>query len=373
VQTICTPCSEIALIGLADPSKPLDHGLLDAAGGFAWWYVDLVDAHGNGCVIIVSFGLPFLPGREGASRSGRRSLPRQRPSVNVAVYRGGRRALYLLHEVDADDAVWPAGGETARVGASRLSSGTVDGVRRCLAELDLPLPGRGGRLTGRVEVSGPEVRVDATPTGDPRHQWTPLCTATVGHADLEVDGRPFLRVRGRGYHDRNGSTLPLAALGIRHWLWGRAPVGGAERIWYLLWPEHGEPVAWGLEVGSDGAAVVREHLEVRRQGLRLGWFGLPWHRRLTLRLDGQPWLDVEHARLVDDGFFYQRWQARVRGPGGEQGLGFAEAVRPGRVDRWWNRWLVRMAVHHASRPNSPFLPLFSGARRRPAAEVEGPA
>lgn len=361
------PVSEVALIGLADASVPLDHALLEARGGFAWWYVDLVDDRGNGCVIIASFGLPFLPGRESSARRGRPETPAQRPSLNVAVYREGRRALYSLYELEPDGAAWEPGTEAARFGGSTLTSDRVDGKRRLTIELDMPLPGGVDRLTGTVHVVGPEVKIEGEPAGDARHQWTPLCTATTGHAEFLVGGRPFLRVRGRAYHDRNGSTEPLDGLGIRHWLWGRAAVGDHERIWYLLWPHRGEPVAWGLEVAPDGRATARERLQVQRSAWRLGWFGLAYPRRLALSSNGRPWLDVEHERLVDDGFFYQRWLATTRGPEGQRGRGVAEAVRPGRVDRTWNRFLVSMAVHRAAGHNSLFLPLFSGVRGRPTA------
>ena len=311
-------------------------------------------------MIIASFGLPFLPGRESSARKGRPELPSARPSLNVAVYKEGRRALYLLQEIEPSQVTWAAGTETTKMGASSFSSVLEQGQRRCMIDLDMPLPGREQRLTGTVRMGGPQVRVANPPAGDPRHQWTPLCTATSGQAELEVDGRPFLSLRGRGYHDRNGSTEPLDALGIRHWLWGRAPSGDGERIWYLLWPTRGEPIAWGLEVGRDGAAVVREDLQVVLAGPRLGWFGMPWHQRIELRRQGEPWLHVEHDQLVDDGFFYQRWLALTRSPDGSVGRGVAEAVRPRRVDQGWNRWLVRMAVHRPGGRNSPFLPLFAG-------------
>ena len=178
------------------------------------------------------------------------------------------------------------------------------------------------------------------------------------------------RRRGRDGNDNalHGTVIaePLHALGIRHWLWGRAPVGNGERIWYLLWPERGEPVAYGLEVDPSGAVRLLDGLEVRRSGARLGIFGMPWARRVALSHEGRPWLHIDHVDLVDNGFFYQRWLPRVTAPDGSVSRGVAEAVRPGRVDRAWNRWLVRMAVHQTHRPNSPFLPLFAGVRGRPA-------
>lgn len=358
------------MIGLADPRGPLDRTLLDAPGGFAWWYMDAVDEQANGCVLIWSFGLPFLPGRESSARSGRPRLPRLDPSLNVAVYRGGKTALYLLQRHDEQGAVWEPGTERMRIGRSVLESRLIGERRQAVAELDVDLPG-GSTLTGTVRIEGPVCQVPDGIPGDERHQWTPLCTASTARLDLQVDGRPFLQTCGRGYHDRNGSTERLGALGIRDWLWGRSPCGDGERIWYLLWPEEGEPHAWGLEIDASGRVTLREQLGVERLDRRLATFGMPWYRRLRLTLDGRPWLDVEHDTLVDDGFFYLRWLTRTRGPEGQVGRGVAEGIRPGRVDRGWNRWLVDMAVHKTASRNSPFLRLFAGVRGR-APELPAP-
>jgi len=279
--------------------------------------------------------------------------------------------LYLLQEVAPNAAAWPADGGTVRIGRSKLHTRLSGGERVVDMALDCDLP-RGQRLVGTVSLRGPGIRLDGPAGTDPHHQWSPLCTAAVGRADLAVDGRPILQVEGRAYHDRNGSTAPLGALGIAHWIWGRAPSAGGERIWYLLWPERGEPEAWGLQVAPDGRAEVIADLRVTLRGARRGIFGMPWWREVALDRDGRPWLRVEHASTVDLGFFYGRWIVRATDPTGHVGVGVGEAVRPSRVDRWWNRWLVGMAIHRVHGPNSPFLPLFAGVRR-PLPELEASA
>ncbi|TVQ94461.1 MAG: hypothetical protein EA397_01980 [Deltaproteobacteria bacterium] len=350
------------MMSITDPNSDFSEDLLDAHGGFLWWYVDLVDDDGNGCVLIWSFGLPFLPGRESAAVSGRGRTPRERPSLNIAIYRNFRPELYVLQEVDPADARWDRVAGRVHIGASSMQTILSQGQRQLSMRVDCTMPG-GQSLTGAVDLSGPGCRLTRSLGEDPNHAWSPLCTAAEGRAQFFVEGRPFLSVKGRAYHDRNGSTRPLRGLGIRHWIWGRSPMGDEERIWYLLWPHRGPAEAWGFEVASDGELRPVEHLEVERSGPRLGIFGMPWHRRITLTQAGRCWLRVEHAHTVDLGFFYGRWIARTVGPDGQRGTGIAEAVRPGRVDRAWNRWLVRMAVHRAHAPNSPFLPLFAGVRR----------
>jgi len=293
----------------------------------------------------------------------------------VALYERGQTRLYLLQELDPSACDWAVDASRVQLGDSRLETRIEGGRRTCAMHVDVPLPGRSRRLTGTVHLVGAPVRPPAGLAGDPRHQWTPLTTAAAGRADFRVDGQPFLTLRGRAYHDRNGSTAPLDGLGIRHWVWGRAPAGEGERVWYLLWPHQGPPVAWGLDIAPDGVVQVHASLGVRRSGPRVAGFGMPWWRRLDLTLDGAPWLQVDHRRLVDSGFFYLRWLTTARTPDGAASTGVSEAVRPGRVDRAWNRPLVRMAVHHRDGPNSPFLPLFAGVRHpwgRPAIE-EAPA
>ena len=62
-------------------------GVLDTPG-FAWWYLDVVDAEGTGLVLIWSFGLPFLP--DPVARAGDRldlPSPRDPKGVHAAAIR----------------------------------------------------------------------------------------------------------------------------------------------------------------------------------------------------------------------------------------------------------------------------------------------
>ena len=87
------------MIDLSPVDRAPDRTVLRSAGGFTWFYVDLVDDRGNGATVIWSWGLPFLPGYASAARAGRPQLPIERPSVNVVVYQGGRERFYLLSEL----------------------------------------------------------------------------------------------------------------------------------------------------------------------------------------------------------------------------------------------------------------------------------
>lgn len=353
------------MIGLADPSKPLDRSLLEAPGGFAWWYFDLVDGDGNGLVAIWSFGLPFLPGREAAWRAGEPIEPSKQPSLNLAVYRNWTTELYTLSCFEPEDAVWQPGTEFVRLGRSTLDTRTVAGRRQVDMQLDVDVAG-GRTLRGTLSVEGPAVRPAGRAAPDASHQWVPLLVGVEAEARLEVDGRSLAPIRGRLYHDRNGSDRALSDLGIRDWLWGRHAFEDAERIHYLLWPDDpaAPPVAWGFEVDPRGRLTDVGPLDVTRVSPRIGRFGMPWHREVELGTAAGPWLTVRQQAVVDDGFFYLRFLSQAATPDGRQAPGVGEAILPARVDAGWSRPLVRMAVQPppGQRP-SPFLPLFAGLRR----------
>lgn len=350
------------MLSLANPRTLLDRSLLEAPGGFAWWYLDLVDEHGNGLVVIWSFGLPFLPGYAAADRLGQPQRPRERPSLNVSVYRDGQPDFYLLQEYPEDAVQWEEGSARCRFGRSQLVSWEEDGQRRVRLDLDAPLPD-GSRLQGIVRAQGPLLSHRGDPAVDPRHQWTPLLTAATGTARLQLDGEPFCALDGRVYHDRNGSTHALHRLGIDHWIWGRVPAHAGERIYYLLWPQGGgEPQCWGLTVGEDGEVAGPFALSVRLGATRRSWYAFRWWQDLELLRDGVPWLSVSHWRVVDDGPFYMRYLTRAAVPGQDPRTGVGEAVRPDRVDLDWQRLFVRSAVHRIQGPNTFMVNFFIGAR-----------
>lgn len=354
------------MIEIGGPEDGVPRALLERAGAFAWWYADLVDERGDGLVLIWSWGLPFLPGYAGAARRGAPQRPVDRPSVNVVLYRAGRPAFYLLQEHPADGA-FPHPGDLSleqRIGRCRFVRETRAGRLSLVATLDCAVPGTDARLTGTVRVEG--AARGGRSTGDATcapHVWTPLTGPAIGEADLAFGGEPLARLRGRAYHDRNHGTVPLHDLGIERWIWGRVPLADRERIYYLLWPEGGgAPLALGMDVDAEGC-VTRVEPEVETMDERRGPAGLRRPGGLALRVDGRPWLSVVHRRVADEGPFYLRLLTEAATGEGERALGWGELCRPDRVDLGLHRPFVRMRVHQAVGPNSPWLPLFTGPRR----------
>lgn len=355
------------MIEVGAPQDGVAPELLRAPGGFAWWYVDVVTPSGDGVVLIWSYGLPFLPGYAAAARRGAPQLPEDRPSVNLVVYRGGAPTFYLLQEHPAGSA--PVRGDFTReqqIAGCRFTRRTGAGRLVLEAVLDCAVPGMRERLTGTIRVEGvARAADDAGAPVDAPHVWTPLTGPATGEATLDLGGRPLLRLQGRAYHDRNAGGVPLHALGIDRWMWGRVPLAERERIYYLLWPQGASPgaapLALGIEIGASGA-TRRVPLSVALRPSRRALAGLRWPESVALHDGGQPWMEVRHRAVADDGPFYLRLLSDAVAANGERATGWSEIVHPDRVDGDAFRPLVRMKVHRADGPNSPWLPLFTGPR-----------
>lgn len=345
-------------ISLCDPRLPLDPSLREAAGGFAWWYVDHVDAAGDGLVLIWSFGLPFLPGYLNASRRQTPERPGARPSLNLVLYEKGRPSFYLLQEYPEQSASWRP--SEWRLADSHIKLREDLNGRTLDVHLDCPLPRSPGRLQGNLRVAGPTAHFsDAVAQGvQPEHQWSPVMGPAHLEAELCIDGVAHKR-SGRAYHDRNAGTAPLDQLGIRAWTWGRWVGPSGTRIYYVLWPEdETESVtAWGVHIAPDGMATLHPSLEVSMSEARRARYGMKHSAEMQLKVGDKSWLQVQTDSVVDDGPFYLR--TLVTSPQAD-GFGVGEWVAPQRIDKDWQRPFVRMRVHQTAGPNSFWLPLFTG-------------
>ena len=349
------------MIEMGNPTDAVDPAVLDAPGGFAWWYADVITPEGDGLVLIWSYGLPFLPGYADSARRGYPERPLSRPSVNIAVYRAGKEVAYLLQEYPET----PFGATDAQViGGCRFERQMDGGRCRLDVTLDCPVPGTRDRLMGTVRVEGAVPILDTgigLSTG--AHLWTPLAAPATASVSLDVGADPVVRIAGRAYHDCNTGLHALHDLGIERWMWGRFPFADGERIYYLLWPsDGGEARCLGLTVGRDGSMREAPGLTAELFGEQRTRFGLRHPGRIRLQ-DGGLWLDVHHRATVDSGPFYLRFQSEAVLPGGERVLGWGELCEPARVDLRRFRSLVRMRVHQTAAPNSLWLPLFSGPRQ----------
>lgn len=368
------------LIAVSHPSKVLDRALLQAPGGFLWWYLDLIDERGDGLVMIWSWGLPFLPGLASAARAKRPIAPADRPSLNICVYRAGKLDAYLLQEYAPEDAAWTSEDEqgltTWRFGQTTIERQRDSAQVRLDVHLDCAMPGAQERLTGHVRVQG----VARTQTAlsmadvDSTHDWSPLLGPARGELALRCGHDWSLQVEGRAYHDRNGADRPLHALGFERWCWGRIPFEDHERIFYILWPRGGgQPTALGMTIDAQGQSALTEGLSFHVLSSRRSLAGgLRNDTRFQLLDQGRLWLDLEQQHLIDEGPFYLRAMLRAQAIGHKPTLGFGEYCEPDQVDRVIHRPLVKMRIHHApsaaqAHPsgdaNSLWVPLFTGPQQ----------
>ena len=366
------------MLSLDDAAQPLDRELLDAPGGFAWWYVELSDPRRERALVCIwSFGLPFLPDYASKLRAGHAELPRARPSLNLALYEHGQLRHYVLHEFAEADARWTVEDDATerwRFGGTEISSELRRGRRQLRIDLDLPVDAVSGRWRGTLELTGVVPRIVSPLVGASApspHRWTPLVAGASGHAEIALPGAQKFRLDGSAYHDRNGSPLGLEALGVREWIWTRGRFPEEERIAYVLRGAH-ETQVLGFELASDGALRTSPLVDRGPVARKTRW-GMPGRRRLVLGREGgplSPWLDVRLGAPVDDGPFYLRYLGQASRGGGRAGEASLEVIAPRRIDLARHRPLVRMRVASDTRPNSMWLPLFQGDVRDGARQLE---
>lgn len=359
------------LVELSDPGAGLSPRLLSAPGGFLWWYLDLLDARGDGLTIIWSFGLPFLPGYADAARRGRPQTPRQRPSLNVSMYRDGTLDFYLLQEFDEHEVQWDPTdrGDRWRFGRSHIESLVVDDRRRITMNLHLDVPQFDGIARVELEAAGPGC-VDGNECHDPanrrhqpvpEHDWTPLMAACEGRAKAVI-GDEETTWCGRIYHDRNGGCVPLHRLGIRNWVWGRIALPDRELIYYDLDAKDDSSQTLLLTIGADGEIRHTKQLQLRRRHSRTNLAGLTWWPSMSIWSEGNRWLELDASDVVDSGPFYLRTMLEATDGDGKTFRGIGEVCEPGRIDLGRHRPLVKMRVHRRRDENSMWLPLFTGPR-----------
>ncbi len=329
---------------------------------------------GDGAVVIWSFGLPFLPGYTSATRRGEAVRPRERPSLNVALYRGGELDFYLLQEYEPDNVTWDRDDDRWVFDRSVITSHRQGDRGRLDVELDCDIPGSSDRLEGCVSLEGRTATHDpsdpsladsvetGSPDDEPSHDWSPRLVPAEGRVDLKC-GNESYDVEGRAYHDCNGGADPFHELGIDRWIWGRAPRGDSEIVYYGLWPESEPqtPRCFAFRLDRSGHIERFDDLELDCQGKRRNPAGLKWFEHLAIS-DGRTFdLEIDRRSIVDNGPFYMRFVTEERNVD-RASAGVGELIRPGRIDLARHRPFVRMRHHRKQGDNSMWLPLFSGSQ-----------
>ena len=181
------------MIEVADALQQTARECVERAGGFAWWYADIVDDHGNGAVLIWSWGLPFLPGLLDATRQGKAQAAAGWPSLNVAFYRDGKQEYYLLQQFEPTEARWESSDDGAeevwRFGSTVIRRRIAEGGVRLEAAIDCQqaeLPALRGRML--LEGAMAQGFAAGATAGVSGHRWGVVAGHATGEVELETEG-----------------------------------------------------------------------------------------------------------------------------------------------------------------------------------------
>lgn len=353
MQQVCVPFvhGDLQVIEIAQKEDPIFATALRTPGGFVWWYADVVNGSGDGCVLVWSFGLPFLPG------SRERKVARCRPALHFAFYKEGKEQFYLLNQHPAEDADVDLLSGSVRIGSSQITL-VEDGEQvRLKAQIDEPLSGTSDRLMVELESHGSPFVSEGSEVQS-SHLWSPRTVDASGSMQLRC-GDAHEELEGSAYIDSNASSQSLHDQGISSWRWGRVRFPDGTLVFYEVEGKNRGKETLAFFQDLQGGRV--EGLQLHFGGACLGAYGVLSPRTLRVEGAGRSYLvDCEH--LVDDGPFYQRFLLTALDATGQVGSGVGEVVLPPLIDLPWQRPLVKMKTFNVGGDNSMWLPLFTGNR-----------
>lgn len=328
---------------------------LDKPGAFCWWYADLTDSQGSGCVLVWSFGLPFLPG----SRKQMQAL--SRPAVHVALYEQGRPLIYLLQEYSPQEADIDPHTGCGRIGNSHFSLTHSDQKTQLSVELNLPVPHSKKPFIASLVIDGPNI-VLGTNHKPISHAWIPQTIHAQGSLVWNWD-QIHGALSGRAYVDANLSSQSLHLQGIQSWRWGRLSFSDRCFVYYDILGDNGSHTQFVAQQTAESFSMVDAKVQFSEE--KAGRYGLTSPRKISLTLPEEH-IRLNLTHLVDDGPFYQRFVldgSSFRKNKQEHAHGIAEVVKPSKVDIPWQRPFVRMKTHRVGGTNSIWLPVFSGHKK----------
>ena len=362
----------IQLLSIDDPKVLFNHP--SHSPSFSWWYIDVLNEQGDGCVCIFSQGLPFLPAS---------STPKSdRYAVNVVIYKKGKEAFYLLQEFPKSEVHFErteshplsiVRKETWRIGGHTFHRHIKNGMVHCVVELCSTVhessedSAEAHAVSGKIEMSGPLISsLDPAGRQDSTHHWVPMTTQCTADVSFNIE-RYAMLFNGRAYHDSNISIQPLEKLSIGHWWWVRASFEGQTWLVYLVektdsgksMEQSGSPVWLVASVSAKGEwkqhFVRTVTVHTKRQSL----YGLSMPVNWEIALESGECLHVENIAWLDDSPFYQRAQVQMTCDE-SIGFGFMEHVAPTKLNIPWQQPFIRMKTHFQNTPGSFFSPLFTG-------------
>lgn len=301
----------------AMPTKP---------GAYRWFYVDLTQGDLT-AVVIFMVGSVFSPFYSRSWKGG--ASPLEHCAVNLAVYQGGARRVWVLSEYRQARCT----DSELTIGRSSLRTLPSGGLEVELDERTTPWrQAVRARLVLEPEV-GPLAEQQLV-AGAP-HFWQPLAARAHGRFELPGLGLDFT---GRAYHDTNHGEAPLGD-DVPGWTWQRVHTPSSSHISY--WPRAGDRWAPGLEVLADDRGVQRlsEPPPAPSVTEKTGWrLAVPTHLS-----HGPVGLTPTRPLLLESSPFYARLEASE---GGVHAL--AEVADFRRFHRPEVRWMAEFRTRRAS-------------------------
>ena len=335
---------------------------------FMWWYLDVLDEDGNGCVCTFSNKLPFLP-------DAQLSNAPQRLAMNIVIYKHGQEDFYVLEENEGsgyqsqvEDGVLS---ETWQIGDYEvhrlIQNNTVQLRVECKGNLDCA-----HRVQGTIEMTGALLSCKSNPLPEdlhsglfPKksllHQWLPIMTNCQADVNLKTSIAQY-QFKGRGYHDSNISTHDLRDLNIQFWWWGRIPFQKGELIFYFLQHDFlNQIMDFCLWVDEKQQVTFLPVRECKVLSYNSTIYGLSFPKKWTIETP-QDVFEMTTINILDDSPFYQRFYLQVAHQGNVS-TGFFEQVVPIRLNIPWQQPFIRMRTHQDTQYGSLFAPLFTGNRK----------
>jgi carotenoid 1,2-hydratase len=244
-----------------------------AAGGYAWWYVDLASEEYALSVILFA-GAVFSPHYAARVRRGAGDSGLAFPAVHISLSRldpaGARQIAWVMNE--HLPATLRRTDDGLRLGGSRLSRRADGSVSIEIQEDTTRFYGLAGQpLAGNIllrpaamplELISP-LRLCSEEATGPAHFWQPLCLRAHAEVDLRLGAQP-IRFGGLAYHDSNFGAGRLEDA-FACWSWAHGVTRDEAVTLYRVLDRGGE--------GNTGRAIL-VHLKGAGGSAQVERFGL---------------------------------------------------------------------------------------------------
>ena len=211
------------------------------ANGYAWWYVDGINATASRAISIIGFiGSVFSPWY---SWSGRKK-PENHVCINVATYGPGGRFTMT----DRGQSALRQSKNLFQVGPSSMR---WQEDRLIIDVNEISSPPLISRVKGQIIVTPSAVTDLELPlSNDGAHIWRPF--APTSNISVDLNGRGW-QWEGHGYFDSNFGIRALEE-DFSYWTWGRYPTNSGSTCFYDATRLDGSKLGVAIQFDEEGDA-----------------------------------------------------------------------------------------------------------------------